>query len=176
VRTGNPFTVTISGDRALTDSRTQRAQLWQPQLGAAGDPRRHRTAKVAQWFNVAAFSDPRIPGCSGENPQPTTATACVFGQPDYGTYGNVGRNSLYGPAYTQINFSVRRDLPITESVLGEFRVDAFNVFNTPNLAQPQASFSASSALGVGQILNTVGTNGAATTNGRRIQLSFILHY
>jgi hypothetical protein len=176
VRTGNPFTVTISGDRSFTDSRTQRAQLWQPELGAAGNPNRHRSAKVAQWFNVAAFSDPRIPGCSGPNPMPTTATACVFGQPDFGTTGNVGRNSLYGPAYTQINFNLRRDLFFTEGIRGEFRVDAFNVFNTPNLAQPQASFSASSALGVGQILNTVGTNGAATTNGRRVQLSFLLHY
>ena len=171
VRTGNPFTVTISGDRSLTDSRTQRAFLWQPQLGAAGDPHRHRVDKVAQWFNLAAFENP-TPTCSG-TPQVCTYT---YGQPNYGTLGNVGRNSLYGPAYQQINFSLRRDLQFSEGVKGEFRADAFNVFNTPNLAQPQASFSASSAIGVGQILNTVGTNGAATTNGRRVQLSFILHY
>jgi len=176
VRTGNPFTVTISGDRSLTDSRTQRAQVWQPELGVAGDPRRHRVDKVNQWFNLAAFSDPRIPGCSGQNPVGTATTPCVYGQPDYGHTGNIGRNSLYGPAYQQINFSVRRDLPFSEAIKGEFRADAFNVFNTPNLGKPQSSFSASSAIGVGQILNTVGTNGAATTNGRRIQLSFILHY
>jgi hypothetical protein len=100
----------------------------------------------------------------------------VYGQPDYGHTGNVGRNSLYGPAYQQINFSLRRDLSFSEGVIGELRADAFNVFNTPNLALPQASFSASSAIGVGQILNTVGTNGAATTNGRRVQLAFILRY
>lgn len=186
VRTGNPFTVTISGDRALTDSRTQRAQLWQPSISPVGASNRHRLDKVAQWFNLEAFRDPSSGTCTVTAGGCASNTDCIasglsgctysYGQPKYGTYGNVRRNSLYGPAYQQINFNLRRDIPLREGTRAEFRVDAFNVFNTPNLGQPQAQFSASSALGVGQILNTVGTNGAATTNGRRLQLSAILHY
>ncbi len=188
VRSGNPFTVTISGDRALTDSRTQRANIWQPQLGAAGAPNRHRVDKVAQWFNLEAFRNPAagtcsttgiVNGCVTNADCVTTVKAgCTetYGQPNYGAYGNVGRNSLYGPAYTEVDMRVIRMFPLHESIRGEFRLDGFNVFNTPNLAQPQASFSASSSIGVGQILNTVGRNGAATTNGRRIQISLVLHY
>ncbi len=140
VRTGNPFTVTISGDRSLTDSRTQqRAFLWQPQLGAADDPHQHRVDKVAEWFNLEAFKNP-TPVCTAPTTtQPVPVCTYVYGQPNYGTLGNVGRNSLYGPAYQQISTSVRRDLQFTGSVHGMLRADAFNVFNTPNLAQPQAS-------------------------------------
>lgn len=154
VRTGNPFTPTISGDRALTDSRTQRAQLV-PGMNPNLPSNRHRIDKVNEWFNTAAFT-----------------------LPAYGTYGNASRNMLYGPAYTQINFSVRRQVHLHEGIRMQVRADAFNVFNTPNLAQPQSSFSASAttATNVGQILSTVGTNGAATTNGRRVQLALIVTY
>jgi hypothetical protein len=154
VRTGNPFTPTISGDRALTDSRTQRAELV-PGANPNLPSDRYRVDKVNEWFNTAAFT-----------------------QPAYGTYGNASRNMLYGPAYTQINFSLRRQVHLYENIRMQLRADAFNVFNTPNLAQPQSSFSASTttATNVGQILSTVGTNGAATTNGRRIQLALILSY
>ena len=154
VRTGSPFTPTISGDRALTDSRTQRPELV-PGVNPNLPSNRHRAAKVVEWFNLAAYT-----------------------QPAYGTYGNSGRNTLYGPAYTQINFSLRRQITLPGNVQMQLRADAFNAFNTPNLANPQASFSASTttATNVGNILSTVGTNGAATTNGRRVQLALILTY
>jgi len=154
VRTGNPFTPTVSGDRSLTDSRTQRMQRV-PGVSPTFPGFRHRTDKVAEWFNLAAFQQPTV-----------------------GTFGNVTRNALYGPAYTQINFRLSRTFSFYEQYKLQFSGEALNAFNTPNLAQPQASFSTGTATNnnLGRILNTVGTNGAATTNGRRIQLSMTLRY
>jgi hypothetical protein len=54
-----------------------------------------------------------------------------------------------------------------------FRVDAFNVFNMPNFAQPYTSLSGSASKNTtfGSITATAGNNGAVGTNGRRLQLS-----
>jgi len=156
-RTGNPVNVTIAGDLSYTDERTQRPNL------VAGQPlyplgARHRTAKVAEWFNTGAFSAP----------------------PD-GTFGNLRRNAIVGPAYINTNLDTQKffSLPHEGQTL-EFRVDAFNAFNTPNLAQPNASLSSSSSNtqveNYGRILATVGTNGALGSNGRRLQFGLILRY
>ena len=156
-RTGNPVNVTIAGDLSFTDERTQRPNRVAGQPLYPAGPR-HRTAKVNEWFNVAAFASP-----AG------------------GTFGNVRRNSIVGPAYINTNMDLQKyfNLPREGQTL-EFRVDAFNLFNTPNLAQPNASLSSSSSNQVadefGEILSTVGTNGSVGTNGRRIQLGLILRY
>ena len=154
VRTGNPFSAYVSGDRSLTDSRTQRMSIL-PGMSPYLPSNRHRLEKVAQWYNVAAFAQPAL-----------------------GTYGNTSRNMIYGPAYTQINFRLSRTFSLYEQYNLQFSTEALNVFNTPNLGKPGNSFSSSltTATNVGRILNTVGTNGAATTNGRRIQISMTLHF
>jgi len=154
-RTGNPVNVTIAGDQSFTDQRTQRPNLVPGQPLYPVGPR-HRSAKVLEWFNTAAFAAP----------------------PD-GTFGNLRRNAIVGPAYINTNMDLQKffKLPGNGNNL-EFRVDAFNVFNTPNLAQPNASLaSATSAQNnYGKILATVGTNGAVGGNGRRLQLGLILRY
>ena len=119
---------------------------------------RHRNAKVAEWFNTAAFSTPGT-----------------------GTFGNVRRNALVGPAYINTNADLQKLWALPKEGEGlEFRVDAFNVFNTPNLGQPSASLSSSSSTSssnnYGKILSTVGTNGALGSNGRRLQLGLIFRY
>jgi len=48
-----------------------------------------------------------------------------------GNLGNAGFNSLRGPAGFYSDLSVTKDIPITERIKGQFRMDAFNVFNHP---------------------------------------------
>ena len=106
IRTGNPFTVTISGDRALTDSRTQRAQLWQPESVRPAI----RTGIVWIRLRSVQLAPSAIPAFQAGSPEPLrfwTATPAFHGQPD-GGHTACGRNSLHGPAYQQINFSLRR--------------------------------------------------------------------
>jgi hypothetical protein len=165
-RTGNPVNITLSGDTALTGERPQRPNLVQgvnPNLPS----NRHRQCpfnpnaayqcKVQEWFNIQAFVTP-----------PT------------GTFGNVRRNSQVGPAFINTQMDLQKYVTLAPGKTMEFRLDAFNVFNTPNLGQPNASLASATSNQVansfGSIQATVGTNGSVGTNGRRLQLGMIFRY
>jgi len=62
----------------------------------------------------------------------------AFSRPAFGTFGNVGRNSYYGPHYLNTDLSVSKSIPIKESLNLQFRADFFNVFNHVNLGQPDS--------------------------------------
>jgi hypothetical protein len=51
-------------------------------------------------------------------------------------FGNMGRNSLKGPSFKELNFSVFKDTPITERVNMQLRAEFFNIFNHPNFSNP----------------------------------------
>src|ERR1700689_899530 len=53
--------------------------------------------------------------------------------------GNRGTNSYIGPGYFNGDLSLQKNFPIHESILAQFRVDAFNGFNHINPANPSAS-------------------------------------
>jgi hypothetical protein len=83
-----------------------------------------------------------------------------------GTLGNVGRDSLLGPGFAQLDFAVQKDTRLRrlgESGRLEFRAEFFNLFNHPNFAAPNgAVFSGTVTNTVeaplstaGQILSTV---------------------
>jgi hypothetical protein len=67
------------------------------------------------------------------------ATSGPFTRPAFGTFGNVGRNSLTGPSDYYADMSLIKDIPITKRVKGQFQFQAFNVFNHPELDIPNAS-------------------------------------
>jgi hypothetical protein len=56
------------------------------------------------------------------------------------TYGNAGYNSLRGPGYTDVDFSLFRNFAMFENSNLEFRAEAFNVLNHPNFANPDGVF------------------------------------
>jgi hypothetical protein len=62
----------------------------------------------------------------------------AFATPQTGVQGTLGRNALRGFSFTQIDLSLRRRLSLSESVALLLRIDAFNVLNTPNFANPEA--------------------------------------
>jgi hypothetical protein len=63
----------------------------------------------------------------------TFFNTCAFGEPALGAFGNVRRNSVQGPGYQIWDFSLFKNLPISERTKLEFRAEFFNVFNHPNL-------------------------------------------
>jgi hypothetical protein len=174
--TGQPYNLVISGDVAFTDERPQRPE-YVPGVNPKLPGNRHRAQKVAEWFNTAAFETPVNPYLTAANNGKAV---------NAGTFGNVGRNALFGPCYIYTAFGLARifNLPeyyfVHRSDTLEFKADAFNVFNTPNLANPQTNLSNGtsniSVSSFGSILSTVGTNGNVGTNGRRLQLSLVLRY
>ena len=51
-------------------------------------------------------------------------------------FGNEGRNSLLGPPFRQLDFSLFKNTPITERLKLELRFEVYNLFNHPNFANP----------------------------------------
>jgi len=100
-----------------------------------------------------------------------------------GTYGNVGRNVLVGPALAELDFSLAKTFPISERFSAQFRAEFFNVlnhtnFNTPNPvvfasgptsigASPTTNTSAAFPYGIPS--PTAGLTTSTGTNSRQIQ-------
>ncbi len=69
------------------------------------------------------------------------AVSGPFTRPAFGTFGNVGRNSLVGPRDYFADLSVIKDISITERFKGQFQVQGFNVFNHAPLDLPNSNNS-----------------------------------
>jgi hypothetical protein len=108
--TGRPFNVTVNGDPA-NSGQTDRANL-------VGDPNAVPGGRrVAEFFNTAAF----------QANQPFT-------------YGNLGRNAMIGPGFSNLDCSLMKEAtPFTikdQPVDVQFRWEFFNIFNHPNFGFP----------------------------------------
>ena len=65
------------------------------------------------------------------NPSPSCwINPAAFAQPAFGTLGDLGRSSVQGPDFWEIDMSLTRGFRIRESMRMEFRLDAFNVTNS----------------------------------------------
>jgi len=106
---GIPITVLSASDTSGTGEGTQRADL--TGVGPYAGFRKEKPG--ANWLNPAAFTNP-VPG----------------------TFGDSRRNGFYGPGYSDVDFSVFKNTPITERVTTQFRVEMFNVFNRYNYGSP----------------------------------------
>ena len=84
----------------------------------------------------------------------------AFSTPAPYTYGNAGRDILFGPGRTNWDMSLFKNFVIREQMRFEFRAEAFNVFNHPQFGLPNATIGNAQ---VGQITSTVG-------NPRQLQM------
>ena len=135
-QTGMPFTISVFGDTAnsgtvLGENPIRANVTGQPIFGPG-------THTADEWFNPAAFAAP----------------------PAF-TYGNVGRNTLYGPSTRTLDFALARSFNFTERLAFQLRAEAFNALNQVNLGTPN------------RFVNTpqFGTITMAMTPGRQLQLS-----
>jgi hypothetical protein len=90
--------------------------------------------------------------------------------------GNLPRNSFRGPHYFNADFSVQKDIKLIERYVFTLGANAFNVFNHPNFANPDADISNAGST-FGQIQTTVtppnspyGNFQGAAVSGRVLQL------
>lgn len=58
--------------------------------------------------------------------------------------GTMSRNMIYGPGFADVDLSGEKDTKITERLSFKLRVDAFDILNHPNFAQPSGSTTSSS--------------------------------
>jgi hypothetical protein len=99
--------------------------------------------------------DNKIPGVLWINPSAFAATATdpVTG---LSLAGNVARNKYVGPSYKTVDFSVLKNIPITERVKVQLRAEMFNLFNRINFASGPGAVNSD-----GTITDTIGDfNGA----------------
>jgi hypothetical protein len=118
IRSGIPFTVTTSGGITNAGGADRPNRI-----GNGNLPSYQRT--IDRWFDTAAF----------------------VVQPQY-TYGNGGRNTVFGPGLRNLDLSLSKSFHITENKHVQFRAESFNFTNTPAFGQPNATLN---GLGVGQI-------------------------
>jgi hypothetical protein len=116
-----------------------------------------------RWLNPAAFEIPRA-----------------------GTFGNLGRNALVGPGFSQLDFTVNKVVALTERNRMEFRAEIFNLLNHANFASPSATlpnslpglqpgqaFSPQAAPSFGVITETVGrTVGLGTSRQAQLTIRY----
>ena len=62
--------------------------------------------------------------------------ATAFAVPSFGSFGNAGRNILTGPGFRNIDFSLLKNMTLTEDLNLQFRTEFFNLFNNPNFDLP----------------------------------------
>jgi hypothetical protein len=113
-QSGFPFTISVFGDTAnagaLLNVHPVRANVVpgvSPYL-----PESERTAE--RWFNTDAFTTP----------------------PAF-TFGNAGRNSVYGPGLKKVDVALQRTFAMTGTAAFEFRAEVFNLFNETNYGTPE---------------------------------------
>jgi hypothetical protein len=105
-QSGAPFTVNISSDQA--------------NIGAG----------PAQRPNVLGD-----PNAGPKTPQEWFDTS-VFSLPELYTFGTSPRNAVIGPGLEEFDFSMQKEIPLTEAVRLRFRTEAYNLFNHPNFNIP----------------------------------------
>jgi hypothetical protein len=99
----------------------------------------------------------------------------AFAMPAAGTFGNLARNTFYGPGMTQIDFSMLKETKIGERFNLEFRAEFFNIFNHPIFDEPFSTYAGPVTQGFGEIFDTLGrTVGAGTS--RQIQFAMKLTF
>jgi len=136
--TGTPFHVTVPGTVINAPGTTNTANVNGP-VAITG------AINDDPWFDVS-----------------------VFTQPAQSTLGNLGRNSLTGPGFFNLDASLFKQFRLTERFRAEFRAEGYSITNTPQFANPNTGFGASN---FGKITGTLGTGNAGTQGGARaIQL------
>jgi len=58
-------------------------------------------------------------------------------------YGNEGRDILFGPGSSTLNFSMNKNFPIHERLKFQFRFESFAIFNHTNFGNPGSTFGTS---------------------------------
>jgi hypothetical protein len=109
-QTGSPFDIRSGVDNSRTAMGQDRPIL----TGQSIDPPAGSDKRV--WFNTAAFA---------ANP--------------LGTFGTLGRNTIYGPDLFSFDMGFFKQFPIREKMNLQFRAEMFNIFNQVNFANPSVT-------------------------------------
>lgn len=118
---GTPFTVYTDTNVSLQGSAPEISGFSSNRPNLIANPN-NGPQTVQQWFSLAAF----------QQLNPVTQA---------GQFGSEGRNVVQGPGFAQFDFSVFKNVALTETKSLQFRVEFFNLFNRPNFMLPNNDIS-----------------------------------
>jgi outer membrane receptor protein involved in Fe transport len=133
IQSGQPFSVTYTAPGSYTDPVTKLKYVGLVSGRASvvpGQPLYPKVQSKAEWFNPAAFTAP-------------TNAAGIAGA----AYGNSGYDMLRGPKFQDWDMSLQKNTKFHDKYNVQLRADAFNTFNHPNFATPNAAISNTSTVG-----------------------------
>jgi len=113
IMSGRPFSVSYRGAGADRDTGPNFPNV-------IGDTDGDRTRE--QWFNAVPIGSP----------------GSAFGRPAAGTFGDLGRNSLRGPGFWQVDASLFKNFALGNGRVLTARFEAVNLFNHINDGLPDA--------------------------------------
>ena len=91
-------------------------------------------AEVKASFRLVPGQDPNA-GARKVNPADVSVkwfNVNAFQAAANGTIGNVGRNTIHGPGYANLDASIAKNFPITESARVKFQAEFYNFTNSVN--------------------------------------------
>jgi len=122
---GHPFSMNYNfiDDYSGNGGFFDRPDVVGPIVYHKGDP--------ANYLELGSFAVP----CTFQSPFDGFADSCV---PGTRHFGNLGRNSLIGPDYRNLDFAISKLTTLSERFKLLFRADFYNLTNHPNFANPLA--------------------------------------
>jgi hypothetical protein len=87
-----------------------------------------------------------------------------------GTFGNLGRNTITGPGFSNLDFALTKNTKLNERLNLQVRVDAFDALNDPNFNNPGLTVGSSTFGLISATRFTAGESGSS----REMQLSMKL--
>ena len=170
--TGTPFTVSYSSTYLnLAQSGTNTPI----QVGPASILHGINTTSNggSPWFDTTAFAAPPCQSATPSASCPTGAIDQVAGAAQQ--VGNVGRNSMIGPNFFNLNFALSKTTQFTERIGMQLRLETVNTTNTPQFANPNGTCCTANNANFGFVTSTVSSGSGSVNSGtggpRSIQLA-----
>jgi hypothetical protein len=145
--TGNPFSLTATGNDTYANGGGT-----YPNWSGISPKVQHKS--YVTWYNPAAFS-----------------------QPADGTFGNVGRNALYGPGINVVGLAAHKEFQLVHAwdhdVKMQVRLDSTNAFNHPSFGQPSGVLEGSKGVNTSYTAtqNTPDQINSVVVGGRDVQFT-----
>jgi outer membrane receptor protein involved in Fe transport len=126
-QSGNPVDLVVTGISGFTGLSTLRPD----QPGAVQIVNQPLANGNIQYFTPSLCDPTRAfsPSCSGATFSISTTAGALH-------FGNEGRNSIIGPGFNNVDFSLIKKTKINERFSHEMRFEAFDILNHPNFGQP----------------------------------------
>lgn len=110
MQNGFPFTINLKGDTANVGAGTGGIYV-RPNVVGTSQYLPSSQQSTAEWFNTADFANPGA-----------------------GNFGDLGRNTLIGPAMFDLDVVLQKNITMMERVKLQIRAEFFNALNHPNFS------------------------------------------